>query len=206
MEGKAVAHLALALLGPFQATLDGTAGRRPEFRSSARAVGLPGRRAWAGAPPRAAWPLCCGRSGPTGRRSAHCATPCPISTPPWAIAGRPAPFLLVTRTSVQFNAASDHWLDVAEFEDLTGRQDVPGLERAASLYRGPFLDGLSVRDSPAFDDWMLLKGEEYRRSVLARAGASDLSPARARRNRSRPRAGRGGSSSWSRTGSRRTGS
>ena len=28
------------------------------------------------------------------------------------------------------------------------------------LYRGPFLDGLSIADSPAFDEWMLLKGEE----------------------------------------------
>jgi tetratricopeptide (TPR) repeat protein len=36
-----------------------------------------------------------------------------------------------------------------------------------SLYRGPFLHGLSLGDSPAFEEWMLFKGEEYQRSVLS---------------------------------------
>jgi DNA-binding SARP family transcriptional activator len=85
----------------------------------------------------------------------------------------PCPFLLVTRDRVQFNAASNHWLDVAEFLDLTGprcARDLTGLTKAAELYRGPFLDGLSVGDSPAFDEWLLLKGAEYRRSMLAVLG------------------------------------
>jgi len=71
---------------------------------------------------------------------------------------------------VQFNAASDHWLDVADFEGLTGPRDAPGLERAASLYRGPFLHGLSLAGSPAVHDWRLLKDEEVRRSVLGVLG------------------------------------
>jgi hypothetical protein len=78
--------------------------------------------------------------------------------------------MLMTRISVQFSAASDHRLHVAEFESLAGRLDLPALERAAALYRGPFLQGLSVRDSPAFDDWRLLKDEEYRRSVVGVLG------------------------------------
>ena len=78
-----------------------------------------------------------------------------------------SPFLLVTRRTLQFNTASDHWLDVAEFQGLVGRPDVPGLERAATLYRGLFLEGLSVADSPAFDEWMLLKGEELRRGAMS---------------------------------------
>lgn len=80
--------------------------------------------------------------------------------------GTPLPFVLVTRTAVQFNTASDHWLDVAEFERLKDQPDVPSLERAAALYRGPFLHGLSIADSPLFDDWLLLKDEEYRRAAL----------------------------------------
>ncbi len=79
----------------------------------------------------------------------------------------PSPFLLVTRTHVQFNPASDHWLDLDEFQLLSSRSDIPSLEQAARLYRGPFLDGLSIADSPAFEDWMLLQGEEIRRSVLS---------------------------------------
>jgi hypothetical protein len=31
-------------------------------------------------------------------------------------------FLLATHASVQFNPASGHWLDVAEFQSLTGRR------------------------------------------------------------------------------------
>jgi DNA-binding SARP family transcriptional activator/tetratricopeptide (TPR) repeat protein len=84
--------------------------------------------------------------------------------------GSRRPFLLVTHTTLQFNPASDHWLDVAEFEGLRVRSDVSSLERAASLYRGPFLDGLSVGDSPAFDEWMLLTGEAYRRKLLSVLG------------------------------------
>ncbi|MFN2153709.1 MAG: BTAD domain-containing putative transcriptional regulator, partial [Anaerolineae bacterium] len=46
-------------------------------------------------------------------------------------------------------------------------QDLSGLTAAVSLYRGPFLHGLSVADSPAFEEWILFKGEEYRRRVLS---------------------------------------
>jgi len=77
------------------------------------------------------------------------------------------PFLLVSHTHLQFNPACDHWLDLAEFQELSNRSDIPSLERAAALYRGPFLDSLSVADSPAFEEWMLLKGEEIQRSILS---------------------------------------
>ena len=39
-----------------------------------------------------------------------------------------SPYLLVTRTHVQFNPASDHWLDVAEFEHLRGQPDTSSME------------------------------------------------------------------------------
>ena len=79
----------------------------------------------------------------------------------------PSPFVLVSRTTVEFSPASDYWLDVTEFESLARVRDVSSLERAIALYRGPFLDGLSAGDSPAFEDWLLLKGEEYRRMMLS---------------------------------------
>lgn len=78
-----------------------------------------------------------------------------------------SPFLLVTRTHVQFNPDSDHWLDTAEFQRLSVRSDIPGLEQAAGLYRGPFLGGLSITDSPAFEEWMLLQDEEIRLSLMS---------------------------------------
>jgi DNA-binding SARP family transcriptional activator len=77
------------------------------------------------------------------------------------------PFVLVSRTHLQFNPASDCRLDLAEFQELSSRSDAASLEQAARLYRGPFLDGLSVADSPAFEEWMLFKGEELQRSALS---------------------------------------
>ncbi len=77
------------------------------------------------------------------------------------------PFVLVSRTHLQFNPASDCRLDLAEFYELSSLSDISSLEQAARLYRGPFLDGLSIADSPAFEEWMLFKGEELQRSALS---------------------------------------
>jgi DNA-binding SARP family transcriptional activator len=79
---------------------------------------------------------------------------------------QPCPFLLVTRNSLQFNPLSDHKLDVVEFQKLSNQTDLASLEQAATLYRGPFLDHLSLGDSPFFEEWMLSKGEEIRRNAL----------------------------------------
>jgi DNA-binding SARP family transcriptional activator/predicted ATPase len=77
------------------------------------------------------------------------------------------PFVLVSRTHLQFNPTGDFRLDLAEFQELSSHSDAASLEQAARLYRGPFLDGLSVADSPAFEEWMLFKGEELQRSALS---------------------------------------
>lgn len=164
-----MAHLALALLGSFQATLD---GRQVEGLNSARLRGLLAylaveRRREHPREQVAAllWPERSDAEALGALRSA-------LSNLHHALGDRhsSSPFLLVKRTSVQFNGASDHWLDVAEYENLLVLRDVPSLERAVALVRGPFLDGLAVRDSPAFDDWLLWKGEEYRRGVLEMLG------------------------------------
>jgi DNA-binding SARP family transcriptional activator len=83
------------------------------------------------------------------------------------------PFLLITREMVQFNAASDHWVDVPELERQaqaareTHRADEARslLASCASLYRGSFLEGFSVGDSAAFEEWMSFKREEVARQV-----------------------------------------
>jgi predicted ATPase/DNA-binding SARP family transcriptional activator len=40
-----------------------------------------------------------------------------------------------------------------------------GLAEAATLYRGDFMDGFTLRDSPAFDDWQLQQSEALRREL-----------------------------------------
>ncbi len=79
-----------------------------------------------------------------------------------------SPFLIVTRESIQFNPQSEFWLDVAEFNRLINRggdkpadfeevdlaqDEVESFKSALSLYRGSFLEGLSIKDSQGFDDW-----------------------------------------------------
>jgi DNA-binding SARP family transcriptional activator len=88
------------------------------------------------------------------------------------------PHLLVDRTTIQFNRASDHWLDVAILKDgISARpcdqvslqshpEAVAALTAAVNLYKGPFLEGFSI-DGTAFEEWALLRREEIERRTLA---------------------------------------
>jgi len=74
------------------------------------------------------------------------------------------PFLLVTRQSVGLkpNAAID--VDAATFQNhLAAGQ----LALATGLYRGDFLDGFYLDDSPAYEQWALLERERLRTLALA---------------------------------------
>jgi DNA-binding SARP family transcriptional activator/tetratricopeptide (TPR) repeat protein len=173
-----MAHLALALLGPFQASLDDLPVEgftSPRLRALLAYLAVEGgREHLRGQVAALLWPEKPDREALGALRSG-------LSKLHSALRDRraPCPFVLVTRTTVQFNTASDHWLDVAEFERLMqeagGKNQDPDsclqlLESCVALYRGPFLDGLSVGDSPAFDEWLLLKDEEYQRAVLSVLG------------------------------------
>jgi len=161
-----VAHLSLALLGRFRATSDGEPilGLNSEYLRALLAYLAVerGREHPREALASLLWPERPEREAVSAFRHALANLRGALGDP-----GAPSPILLVTRSSVQLNPAGDYWLDVAEFEGLAGRPEVADLERAVSLYRGPFLHGLSVADSPAFEEWMLFKGEELRRRVLS---------------------------------------
>ena len=84
------------------------------------------------------------------------------------------PFLLITRDSLQFNRGSDCWIDVTAFVEGVGAdKNLPEyldqLEKTVDLYRGGFLEGFSLDDSPAFEEWTLLT-----RVRLARQASSAL--------------------------------
>ncbi len=79
-------------------------------------------------------------------------------------------FLLITRDTLQFNTASDYWLDVAAFTEVVqgGRAQSPAtdqMEQAIAVYRGSFLEGFSVGDSPGFEEWALLTRERLARQI-----------------------------------------
>jgi predicted ATPase/DNA-binding SARP family transcriptional activator len=94
--------------------------------------------------------------------------------------GAPVPHLLISREEVQFNDASDSWVDVVAFEqllseglglwgDTSARPPDPlaveQLEEAVTLYRGSFLQGFSLRRCPEFDAWLLIARERLQRQA-----------------------------------------
>jgi DNA-binding SARP family transcriptional activator/predicted ATPase len=79
------------------------------------------------------------------------------------------PFLLTRQQTVQLNPAADLWVDArafAAFLDPPIQQAIQTLEQATALYRGDFLEGFSLPDSPALEEWMILCRERYRRLMM----------------------------------------
>jgi len=56
--------------------------------------------------------------------------------------------------------------DVARLESLLATKDRAALEQAASLYRGPFLDGFDLRED-AFDDWRMQESNRLESKMIA---------------------------------------
>ena len=98
------------------------------------------------------------------------------------------PFILADYHTVQFNPAGDYQLDVDNLLALVKASTVhihAGLERCKAclsrledvvlLYSGPFLPGLSLADSPAFESWALVERthlEQIINDTLARLAHS----------------------------------
>ncbi len=89
------------------------------------------------------------------------------------------PFFTVTRDFIQFNAKSNHFLDVTTFLDSIHvcreslkRGEKPGtfcihwLNQAIRLYKGDFLNQFMLTDSEQFENWKILKRNEYKRYIL----------------------------------------
>ena len=169
-----MARLALSFLGSFQAILDGqpvtgfeadkvrallvylaVESERPHRREGLAVLFWPG------------WPDASAR---TSLRNA-------LSNLRKAIGDETAdpPFLLITRETIQFNPASSYTLDTLQFEQRT--KDIyatPDQTQAAlDLYRGGFLEGFTLKDCPAFDDWSYVMRERMQgeaSSALGRLG------------------------------------
>jgi len=77
----------------------------------------------------------------------------------------------------EIGATADHGHDPADVCPAC----IPHLERATNLYRGDFLEGFSLRDSPEFEDWVRLvaeterlrAGETFNRLAMAIVAAGD---------------------------------
>lgn len=72
-------------------------------------------------------------------------------------------YLIISRTTVQFNAASPHTLDVAQLAAALDRQ---AWATAAQFYQGDFLDTFYVEDSILFSEWQLVMREHWRQAAI----------------------------------------
>ncbi|MGC9346535.1 MAG: BTAD domain-containing putative transcriptional regulator, partial [Anaerolineae bacterium] len=163
-----MAHLALSLFGTFSATLDGVP--ITDFRSNkvrallaylaAEKTRSHSRESLAGL----LWPESPDKAARASLRKA-------LSNLRGALDDHHAdpPFLLITRRSLQFNPDSDYSVDVVRFSALTdkARRSRIELEEAVAVYQGEFLEGLSIGDSVAFDDWVLILRERLHRQLMS---------------------------------------
>ena len=72
--------------------------------------------------------------------------------------------LVVSRAAIGLDPALVR-VDVREFHALIGRPDAASLERAASLYRGDFLAGFTLRGCAEFEEWQESVSEELRQAL-----------------------------------------
>jgi DNA-binding SARP family transcriptional activator len=167
-----MAHLSVSLLGPFRVTLDGepvTSFESTKVRAllaylAVEADRVHGREVLAGL----LWPDWPDRAALGNLRYA-------LYNLRQAIGDRTAepPFLLITRHTLQFNAASDHWLDVAAFErqvadsqrQIANQKDpqsaICNLQSAISILHSPFCNSQSAIRRPPVP--RLLPGRVLRR-------------------------------------------
>ncbi|HSH79683.1 MAG TPA: BTAD domain-containing putative transcriptional regulator, partial [Herpetosiphonaceae bacterium] len=80
------------------------------------------------------------------------------------------PYLVVSRHTVRLNPDSPMWLESDVFERhlaaATREPEADHLEAAISLYGGDFLQGFTLRDAPAFDEWAVLRRERFHARAL----------------------------------------
>ncbi len=88
--------------------------------------------------------------------------------------------LNIEREILGLNPAAEIWLDVEVFQRHLEETQTHGhslekvcprclapLSAAVAVYRGDFLSGFTLRDSPSFDDWQFFQTDDYRRKFAS---------------------------------------
>jgi predicted ATPase len=93
------------------------------------------------------------------------------------------PLLIISPAAIQANPGPVLWLDTREFESLlsaceshphrkleTCRVCARRMQAALSLYRGSFLQGFFLKESAAFQDWIIIRREYYHQKAIDALG------------------------------------
>ena len=157
-----MARLTIALLGPFQVTLDGTSVTG--FESAKVRALLAFLAAEAGHPhsrealAELLWPEL-----PPGAALADLRHALSSLRKTIADATARPPFMLVTPATLQFNLASDAAIDLVDFMTLLHKvESAPpaACQAALALRQGPFLAGFTLPGSPQFEEWLVVTAEQ----------------------------------------------
>ncbi|MEN8113610.1 MAG: AAA family ATPase [Actinomycetota bacterium] len=168
-EGEHVARLEIRLLGPFTTALDGE--QVTEFESdSARALlaylaAEPGRPSPRAILAEMLWP-----DRPEGAALSNLRHVLSVLRRALRESEAEPVFLETDRNSVAIAASADVWIDLAEFEQLAAVPDdqegaVDAWERSVELWRGPLLEGVSIRAGVEWDEWVVVTTERLRRHL-----------------------------------------
>ncbi|TFG69766.1 MAG: NACHT domain-containing protein, partial [Anaerolineales bacterium] len=166
-----MAHLAIRVLGPFEVSLDGQLVSHFETQKSrallAYLVASGNRTHHRENLAEMLWP-----DRPEGANRAnlrHTLRSLRQSISDYEVS---PPYILSTHISIALNPDGDVWVDIDEFmksvEESRGcdYHQVQHLEELIRLYRGVFLQGLSLDDSTEFEEWVILKREQVNRQML----------------------------------------
>jgi len=170
-----MAHLSVWLLGPFLTELDGkqvSGFRSDKVRALLSYLCVEAGRPWLRATlAYLLWPDLPEKGAQSNLRNALCNLRRVLGD----TRNDPA-FLLISRDTIQLNAASEYWLDVQAFLDCLSERSrgdeiaadpasIARLEQAVTLYRGDFLEGFGLASTP-FEDWALVTREHLRQRLL----------------------------------------
>ncbi|MFN8459252.1 MAG: BTAD domain-containing putative transcriptional regulator, partial [Anaerolineae bacterium] len=74
-------------------------------------------------------------------------------------------YLIIEGDALGFNFNSDFQLDLDVANQANQTPHLPLLETTIKLYRGDFLEGFSLPDAPAFDEWASRQQEYWHRHI-----------------------------------------
>ncbi|WP_130805765.1 AfsR/SARP family transcriptional regulator [Senegalia massiliensis] len=70
------------------------------------------------------------------------------------------------KETISLNDNIDIYVDVEEFQKGVENQDINSLEKIKKLYKGEFLEGFYIKDSPEFNDWVFYEREKLQRNYI----------------------------------------